>query len=58
MEYMHDLARSRSGLCLSAEYFNMKTRMLWQCQSLHIFESTPENVKQGRWCPICLRIKR
>lgn len=55
LEKMHKLAWSRGGKCLSVEYFNVKTAMLWQCKNGHQFESTPDNVKQGKWCPSCRR---
>lgn len=56
MEAMHILARKSDGKCLSEEYKNCKTKMLWQCKYGHEFESTPDNIKQGRWCPHC-RVK-
>lgn len=56
LENMQKLARSRSGKCLSVEYFNVKTSMLWQCKSEHIFKSTPDNIMQGRWCPFCKQL--
>jgi hypothetical protein len=56
LKTMHKLARARDGECLTAEYFNVKTTMRWQCKDGHIFESTPENIKQGRWCPECRNI--
>lgn len=53
MDAMHVLARERGGKCLSKEYENCKTKMLWQCKHGHKFQSTPDNIKQGRWCPHC-----
>jgi hypothetical protein len=53
LESMHKLARSRGGECLSVEYSNVKTKMLWQCKDGHQFQSTADNVKQGKWCPYC-----
>jgi hypothetical protein len=50
---MHVLARERGGKYLSKEYKNCKTKMLWQCKHGHRFQSTPDNIKQGRWCPHC-----
>lgn len=57
LEAMYKLALDRGGRCLSVEYFNVKTKMLWQCRSGHIFKSTADNINQGRWCPQCFRIK-
>ena len=53
MDAMHVLARERGGKCLSKEYKNCKTKMLWQCKHGHRFQSNPDNIKQGRWCPHC-----
>ncbi|WP_053180882.1 zinc-ribbon domain-containing protein [Sunxiuqinia dokdonensis] len=53
IDAMHVLARERGGKCLSKEYKNCKTKMLWQCKHGHRFQSTPDNIKQGRWCPHC-----
>ncbi|WP_153631491.1 zinc-ribbon domain-containing protein [Prolixibacter sp. SD074] len=50
---MHVLARERGGKYLSKEYKNCKTKMLWQCKHGHRFQSTLDNIKQGRWCPHC-----
>lgn len=53
MEAMHRLAQKNEGKCLSTNYLNCKTKMLWQCKNEHQFHSTPDNIKQGRWCPFC-----
>lgn len=50
---MHTLAIKNGGKCVSYKYKNCKTKMFWQCKNGHQFQSTPENVKQGRWCPQC-----
>lgn len=53
LDAMHVLARLEGGKCLSKQYINCKTKMLWQCKNGHDFQSTPDNIKQGRWCPYC-----
>ncbi|WP_106543954.1 zinc-ribbon domain-containing protein [Prolixibacter denitrificans] len=53
MEAMHKLAKGKEGICLSTGYVNCKTKMLWQCKNGHEFKLTPDNIKQGRWCPYC-----
>ena len=53
LDAMHVLAREKGGKCLSKQYLNCKTKMLWQCQHGHQFQSTPDNIKQGKWCPNC-----
>ncbi len=57
MDAMHGLAKENEGKCLSNKYENCKTKMLWQCKYGHVFENTPDNVKHGKWCPLCFRIK-
>lgn len=56
MDAMHKLANKNGGKCLSKKYLNCKTKMLWQCKNGHKFELTPDNIKQGRWCPLCYKI--
>lgn len=53
MEAMYKLAKKNKGKCLSTFYANCKTKMLWQCRNGHQFQSTPDNIKQGKWCPFC-----
>lgn len=50
---MHDLAHRRGGLCLSDEYKNGKTKLLWQCGRSHQWNATGSSVERGCWCPIC-----
>lgn len=57
MEAMNGLAQTHGGKCLSVDYFSVKTKMCWQCKNGHIFESTPDNINQGRWCPYCHIVK-
>lgn len=50
---MQELAQKRGGQCLSIEYVNSYTPMLWQCGQGHQWNARPSNVKFGTWCPIC-----
>ena len=50
---MYDIARKRNGKCLSKEYINSKTKLLWECEFEHKWEATPKEIKRGRWCPSC-----
>ena len=47
------LAESRGGKCLSREYKNDMSKIIWQCAENHIWEATPNNIKRGKWCPTC-----
>jgi hypothetical protein len=47
-------ARRRGGLCLSADYVDANTMMLWQCKNGHEWESSFHYVVVGRqWCKTC-----
>ncbi len=50
---MHQLAQQRGGQCLSTQYVNTLTKLRWQCQQGHIWESPPKNILRGRWCGVC-----
>lgn len=47
------LAESRGGECLSENYKNDMTKVLWKCSEGHTWEATPNNIKRGKWCPTC-----
>ena len=53
IEDMRDLAVSRAGRCLSAEYVGSKSKLLWQCAQRHRWQALPSSIKQGSWCPTC-----
>lgn len=51
---MQEIARKRGGKCLSEEYVDDRTKLMWQCKNGHAWESSPNNIKSGgHWCPIC-----
>ena len=48
------LATSRGGECLSDQYTNSKTPLLWRCERGHAWMSSFDNVQnKGSWCPVC-----
>jgi hypothetical protein len=47
------LASGRDGKCLSEEYVNSRTRMLWQCAQGHRWLANYNNIKNNHWCPVC-----
>jgi glutaredoxin len=57
MEDMQKIAASRGGACLSEAYIDSYTKLEWQCKMGHHWESTPQHVKQGNWCPYCAIIQ-
>ncbi len=58
IEEMQHLAIRNQGLCLSKEYKNSSTKLLWQCKEGHQWWATPVSIKHGNtWCLTCFRIK-
>jgi len=48
IEYWQKFAEARCGKCLSTEYIDNKTKLIWQCGKGHLWEARP-----GHWCPYC-----
>ena len=53
IENMQEIATQRGGKCLSDKYGNSSTNLRWECCARHIWEATPDSIKQGSWCPEC-----
>ncbi|NOU91979.1 hypothetical protein GC093_01845 [Paenibacillus sp. LMG 31456] len=53
IEEMVELATRRNGKCLSTDYVNNNTKLLWECEHGHTWLATSEKIKGGRWCPKC-----
>lgn len=53
LENCQKLAEKNNGKCLSKEYINNKTKMIWQCDNVHIWNATLNNILNGSWCPYC-----
>jgi len=51
------IAEEKEGECLSTEYINARTHMLWRCKKGHIWESTYDSVSRVSWCPECDQAK-
>lgn len=47
------LAEEHGGKCLSTEYVDNKTPLSWRCAEGHEWQSAPQNVRPGKWCPEC-----
>lgn len=56
IEEMHQLAKHHGGKCLSKEYVNVNTKLLWECEQGHQWEARPSDIKRGQWCPYCAGI--
>ena len=44
IEEMHEIAKSRGGECLSKEYINNNTKLIWKCKDGHIWKAKPAEV--------------
>jgi len=53
---MKQIAKERGGKCLSKEYINNNTKLLWECDKGHQWEAAPSGIKSGTWCPYCAGI--
>jgi queuine/archaeosine tRNA-ribosyltransferase len=53
IDEMKRIAEARGGECLSQEYINNKTKLIWQCKEGHQWQTTPSLVRRGQWCPAC-----
>ncbi len=50
---MKIIALDKKGDCLSSEYQNNKSKLMWKCEKGHEWQATPANIKKGHWCPKC-----
>jgi len=53
IEDLQNLAAQKGGVCLSKNYLNSQTKLLWECSEGHQWKATPGNIKSGYWCPYC-----
>lgn len=52
------LAKYYWGKCLSTEYTDDQSVMVWSCYRQHAFELTFKEIKLGKWCRECAYIER
>ena len=53
IEDMRNLAECKGGKCLTESYVNAHTHLKWQCKNGHVWKATSNNIRRGKWCPIC-----
>jgi len=63
LEEMRQIARERGGQCLSTNYKNGATPLLWACRLGHLWKARAAQVKSGRrrkgsWCRECYNWRR
>lgn len=57
-EKMDRLAEKFDGKCLSRNYVNAHTPLLWECKRGHQWVTKPNTVQQGHWCKRCNALER
>lgn len=58
IEEMQEIAKERNGKCLSTEYINSHSKLLWECEKGHQWLAKPYLIKNVKnWCPICKKSK-
>jgi hypothetical protein len=57
IENMQRIAKKRGGKCLSKQYVNGTVKLKWSCREGHIWETNPDNIRRGTWCPKCAHLK-
>ena len=55
---MQLLAKTRGRECLTKQYVNASTKLLWICGKGHEFWTKPSRIRQDTWCPVCAVAKR
>lgn len=56
IQIAQELATSKDGICLSSEYTNSNSNLLWQCHLGHQWEAPLSRIKNLKtWCPCCRR---
>lgn len=58
IEHMNEIAALRDGKCLSNQYINSKSKMLWECKYGHTWLATAGDIRDSKWCSICYCSKR
>lgn len=50
-------AKLKKGKCLSIVYTNNRIPMEWECQYGHIWKTPYYSIRDGTWCPKCLKLE-
>jgi len=53
LEDAKQLAAKKKGKCISLEYINSTTPMIWECEKGHQWSAKYSAIKTGTWCPTC-----
>lgn len=53
------IATQRNGMCLSSEYSDSKSKLIWQCKEGHQWKASLTSIKHAKsWCPVCAGNKK
>jgi len=52
---MQSYASDHNGACLSKEYIDAHTPLKWRCEKGHTWEADFQIIRQGGWCPSCIK---
>ncbi|CAH1768218.1 4015_t:CDS:1 [Entrophospora sp. SA101] len=59
IEIAKRIALARNGECLSTEYINNKSNLLWRCSKGHEWYACLNSIKnRNSWCQLCSKYKR
>lgn len=50
---IHVFAQKKGGKCLSDNYINNRSLLLFECVAKHKWETTWHTIYKGAWCPTC-----
>lgn len=54
IEEMKRIAAEREGECLSTEYGDANSPLIWKCSSGHVWKATASSIRNGgTWCRVC-----
>ena len=58
IEICQQVAEERGGKCLSSDYKDAHTSLLWECSKGHQWKACYSSVRKGHWCPECYNMRR
>ena len=53
IEDMNNIAILNDGVCVSKIYSGWKNKLKWKCNKGHIWEASPNSIKNISKCPVC-----
>lgn len=50
---VQEIAEAKGGSCVSSMYLGVKEHLTFCCGNGHTWPATPNDIKNGTWCPVC-----